>query len=66
MAILAEKWSKANILLTYHQFWVPLHTEQTRRRPIAGPMLAHRLRRWPSIKPALVQRLVFAELRSTQ
>ena len=29
-------------------------------------MLAHRLRRWPSIKPALVQRLVFAGLRSTQ
>ena len=28
--------------------------------------LAHRLRRWPSIKPALVQRLVFAVLRSTQ
>ena len=22
-----------------------------------GPMLAHRLRRWPSIKPSLVQRL---------
>ena len=29
-------------------------------RPDAGPILAHRLRRWPSIKPALVQRLVFA------
>ena len=26
----------------------------------AGPMLAHRLRRWPSIKPTLVQRFVFA------
>ena len=26
-------------------------------------MLAHRLRRWPSMKPALVQRLVFAGLR---
>ena len=26
----------------------------------AGPMLAHRLQRWPSIKPVLVQRLVFA------
>ena len=25
-------------------------------------MLAHRLRRWPSIKPALGQRLVFAGL----
>ena len=24
--------------------------------------VAHRLRRWPSIKPALVQRLVFAGL----
>ena len=29
-------------------------------------MLAHSLRRWPSIKPALVQRFVFAGLRSTQ
>ena len=29
-------------------------------------MLARRLRRWPSIKPALGERLVFAELRSTQ
>ena len=28
------------------------------------PMLAHDLRRWPSIKPALVQRFVFAGLRS--
>ena len=27
------------------------------------PMLAHRLRRWPSIKPALVERLVFAKSR---
>ena len=27
-------------------------------------MLAHRLRRWPSIKPALVQRLMFPGLRS--
>ena len=30
----------------------------------AGPMLAHSLRRWPSIKQALVRRLVFAGLRS--
>ena len=29
-------------------------------------MLAHNLRHWPIIKPALVQRLVFAGLRSTQ
>ena len=29
-------------------------------------MLAHNLQRWPNIKPALVQRLVFAGLRSTQ
>ena len=43
-----------------------LHTQQTRRRPNADPMLAHRLQRWPSIKPALVQRLVFAGLRSAQ
>ena len=26
-------------------------------------MLANRLRRWPTIKPALIQRLVFAMLR---
>ena len=32
----------------------------TRRWPNAGLMLAHRMRRWPSIKPALVQRFVFA------
>ena len=32
----------------------------------AGPILAHRLRRWPSIKPALVQRLAFAGLRVWQ
>ena len=30
----------------------------------AGPMLAHHFRRWPSIKLALVQRHVFAGLRS--
>ena len=29
-------------------------------------MLAHNLRRWPNIKPALVQGLVFVALRSTQ
>ena len=29
-------------------------------------MLAHNLRRWPNSKPALVQRRVFAGLRSTQ
>ena len=49
-----------------YRFDACLHTQQTRRRPNAGPMLAHRLRRWPSIKPELVQRLVFAGLRSTQ
>ena len=32
----------------------------TRRWPNAGLMLAHCLQRWPSIKPALVQRFVFA------
>ena len=41
-------------------------TQQTRRWPNAGPMMAHRLRRWPTIKSELVQRLVFAGLRSTQ
>ena len=30
----------------------------------AGPMLTHCLRSWPSIKPALAQRLVFAGLHS--
>ena len=54
---------KRNLLF---RFGACLHTQQTRRRPNAGSMLAHRLRRWPSIKPALVQRLVFAGLRSTQ
>ena len=54
---------KRNLLFC---FGACLHTQQTRRRPNAGPMLAHRLRRWPSIKPALVQGLSFAGLRSTQ
>ena len=40
------------------------HSQQTRRWSNAGSMLANHLRRWPSIKPALVQRLVFAGLRS--
>ena len=31
----------------------------TRTRPNAGSMLSHRLRRWPNIEPALVQRLVY-------
>ena len=35
-------------------FGACLQTQQTRRRLNAGPMLAHRLRRRPSIKPALV------------
>ena len=38
--------------------------QKTRRLSSAGPMLAHRLRRWPRIKPAVVQSLVFAGLRS--
>ena len=54
---------KRNLLF---RFGACQHTQQSRRRPNAGLMLAHRLRRWPSIKPVLVQRLVFAELRSTQ
>ena len=36
----------------------------TRRWPSAGPILAHRPRRWLSIKTALLQRFVFAGLRS--
>ena len=54
---------KRNLLF---RFGACLHTQQTRRRPDAGSMLAHRLRRWPSIKPALVQGLSFAGLRSTR
>ena len=46
---------KRNLLF---RFGACLHTQQTRRRPNDGSMLAHRLRRWPSIKPALVQRPV--------
>ena len=34
------------------------HSQQTRRRPNTGPMLAHRLSLWPSIKPALAHSLV--------
>ena len=41
------------------------HSKQTRSWPNTGPIMAHHLRRWPSIKPALVQRLVFTGLRST-
>ena len=33
----------------------------TRHQPNAGPMLVHRLRRWPDIGPALGRCLVFAE-----
>ena len=40
------------------------HSQQTRHWLNAGPMLAPHLRRWPRIKPALVQRLVFAGLSS--
>ena len=40
------------------------HSQQTRRWSNAGSMLANHLRRWPSIKPALVQRLVFTGLRT--
>ena len=36
------------------------HSQQTPRWPNAGQMLAHNLRRWSNINPALVQRLVFA------
>ena len=58
----------ATVLLSSHpgmfktQCGVSTHPANTRRRPNAVPILAHRLRRWPSIKPALVQRLVFAGL----
>ena len=37
------------------------HSQQTRD---VDPMLAHHLRHWPSIKPALVHRPMFAGLRS--
>ena len=35
-------------------------TENTARWTNAGLKLVHRLRRWTNIKPALVQRIVFA------
>ena len=41
------------------------HSQKTRRWPSSGQILAHIMRSWLNIKPALVQRLVFAELRST-
>ena len=63
MAPVDSSCIKRNLLFRFGAF---LHTQQTRRRPNAGPLLAHPLRRWPSIKPALVQCLVFAWLRSTQ
>ena len=37
-----------------------------RRRPNTGQILTHYLRRWPSIKPALGQRIVFAGLQVWQ
>ena len=37
-----------------------LYPANTRRWTNADLMLAHRLRRWPNIKSALVQRLMFA------
>ena len=33
----------------------------TRRWALVDVMLVHRLQRWPNIRPAMVQRLVFAE-----
>ena len=36
------------------------HPKKTRRWTNAGLMLAHRLRRWVSMKAALVQRILFA------
>ena len=39
---------------------LPCRRSSTRHWPNDGLMLAHRLRRWPSIKPAVVQRFVFA------
>ena len=38
---------------------VSSYTANTKRSPGAGLMLAQRLRRWPNIKPAPAQRLVF-------
>ena len=45
-----------------HLSTLPANTTLTQ----CWPMLAHNLRRQPNIKPALVQCLVFAGLRSTQ
>ena len=41
-------------------FYSYMYLANTTRWPSVGLMLAHRLRRWPNIKPALGQRLVFA------
>ena len=53
----------------YEEFIIPFWCEtlvNTSSKHDVDPMLAHNLRRWPNIKQALVQRLVFAGLLSTQ
>ena len=61
--------SWATVLISSH--WAMCETQcslstfpaNTKRCPNAGTILAHHLRRWPSIKPALVQRFLFSGLR---
>ena len=40
---------------------LPISPTNNRRSTSAGLMLGQRRRRWPSIEPALIQRLVFVE-----
>ena len=50
-------------ILNSHITWCPKITVlQNPRVPSKHETLAHRLRRWPNISPALGQRIVFAGL----
>ena len=52
------------MILTWASPFNILHyiSANTGRSPNAGTILAHRLRRWPNIVPALCERIVFAEI----
>ena len=58
------KWKEQQIFLDQSLAcgnWAGVAKEKSGRRPGAGLMPAHRLQRWPDIKPASGQRLLFAE-----
>ena len=59
MPIAAEQSQKA---VTAFGFYAAANPANTGRSTNAGLMLAHRLRRWANIKPALVYRPLFAGL----